>query len=505
MDFSYENQGANTYLVYEIKEGDSIDTLSLGMLTNNSIPGLTRALLTQMDEKRYIKYNVSSKVSMQQFFGGVVNRKRLLGVFNGITEGFLSAEDYMIDTSSIVLDPEYIFADVTTCAAALICLPIANAEGTEPDLGAFFKSVVVNAQTDPTEDSDHVAKILNFLNSSSVFSLPGFKKLLDDLRNEPSAPTVTVEVKKIPNGQPSVGAPAVPPVQKTVPVHVPPAQPIITPAVPPAVPQPPQQQTQESPKEEMSLLHLLTHYSKENKALYDQQKATQKGKPKQAVSKPSKPAKTERHANQSAKSQSFAVPGVEQRGSAPSFAIPGQSAPAVQPVIQTPPQPKPQIPVTPVVQQPAAVQPVQIPVQPPVQTIPMVQTGEKMDFGNTTILNGGGRVGETTVLNNASQQSRRIAPYLIRSRNHEEIAVNKPQFRIGKERSYVDYFIGDNPAISRSHATIITRENTYFIVDTNSTNHTYVDGKMIQPNTEVPIQQGTKIRLGNEDFEFKLR
>ena len=162
----------------------------------------------------------------------------------------------MIDTSSIVLDPEYIFADVTTCAAALICLPIANAEGTEPDLGAFFKSVVVNAQTDPTEDSDHVAKILNFLNSSSVFSLPGFKKLLDDLRNEPSAPTVTVEVKKIPNGQPSVGAPAVPPVQKTAPVHVPPAQPIITPAVPPAVPQPPQQQTQESPKEEMSLLHL---------------------------------------------------------------------------------------------------------------------------------------------------------------------------------------------------------------------------------------------------------
>lgn len=54
MDFSYENQGANTYLVYEIKEGDSIDTLSLGMLTNNSIPGLTRALFTQMDEKRYI-------------------------------------------------------------------------------------------------------------------------------------------------------------------------------------------------------------------------------------------------------------------------------------------------------------------------------------------------------------------------------------------------------------------------------------------------------------------
>lgn len=129
---------------------------------------------------------------------------------------------------------------------------------------------------------------------------------------------------------------------------------------------------------------------------------------------------------------------MEQRGEAhQAFAIPGQSAPVVQPVIDTSAAQATDTPVTPVVQQPAAVQPVRMPVQPPVQTIPMVQTGEKMDFGNTTILNGGGRIGETTVLNNASQQSRRIVPYLIRSRNHEEIAVNKPQFRIGKERAVV--------------------------------------------------------------------
>lgn len=30
MDFSYENQGANTYLVYEIKEGDSIGHVEPG-------------------------------------------------------------------------------------------------------------------------------------------------------------------------------------------------------------------------------------------------------------------------------------------------------------------------------------------------------------------------------------------------------------------------------------------------------------------------------------------
>ena len=98
MEFTYENQGASTYLVYEVKESDVVDSLSLGMLTNNKIQGLAQTLFTQMNETRYIKYNVSSKISVRQFFNGPVNKKRLLGVFSGIVDGLLSAEDYMIDS-----------------------------------------------------------------------------------------------------------------------------------------------------------------------------------------------------------------------------------------------------------------------------------------------------------------------------------------------------------------------------------------------------------------------
>ena len=93
------------------------------------------------------------------------------------------------------------------------------------------------------------------------------------------------------------------------------------------------------------------------------------------------------------------------------------------------------------------------------------------NFGETTVLNKG-NIGETTVLNAAAQQQQKqIAPHLIRAKNNEKISVNKPVFRIGKERSYVDYFIGDNTAISRSHANIVTRDGAYYLVDTNSTNH----------------------------------
>ena len=54
----YENQGINTYLIYEIKENDVVDSMSLGMITNNRIDGLAQTIFTQMDSKKYIKFNV---------------------------------------------------------------------------------------------------------------------------------------------------------------------------------------------------------------------------------------------------------------------------------------------------------------------------------------------------------------------------------------------------------------------------------------------------------------
>lgn len=134
--------------------------------------------------------------------------------------------------------------------------------------------------------------------------------------------------------------------------------------------------------------------------------------------------------------------------------------------------------------------------------LPQFLTGNA-NFGETTVL-GTGSIGETTVLSAAQQTGDAPKPYLIRMKNNEKIPLDKPVYRIGKEKSYVDYFIGDNTAISRSHANIITREDEYYVVDTNSTNHTYVNDIMIQSNAETRISNGTKLRLANEEFEFRM-
>lgn len=95
-------------------------------------------------------------------------------------------------------------------------------------------------------------------------------------------------------------------------------------------------------------------------------------------------------------------------------------------------------------------------------------------------------------------------PYLIREKTGERVSVDKPSFRIGKERQYCDYFVSDNSAVSRSHADILTKGNRYFIVDNNSTNKTYVNFRAIPILTEVEIFDGTKLRLANEDFTFHI-
>ena len=95
-------------------------------------------------------------------------------------------------------------------------------------------------------------------------------------------------------------------------------------------------------------------------------------------------------------------------------------------------------------------------------------------------------------------------PSLFRVLTEETISVNKPVFRLGKERSYVDYFVTNNIAVSRSHADIITRGNKYFVKDLNSKNHTYINGQELPIQMEVEINDGDSLKLGNEEFIFHV-
>lgn len=92
-------------------------------------------------------------------------------------------------------------------------------------------------------------------------------------------------------------------------------------------------------------------------------------------------------------------------------------------------------------------------------------------------------------------------PKLVHTATGRTIVINKASFWVGKED--VDILI-DKDVISRKHAEIITRGNNYFIIDNNSTNKTYVDGKAIPGKAAVEIYNGTRIKFVDEEYTFYI-
>lgn len=498
-NLTYENQGNRTFLVYKISPDDVVDSMSLGMLTNNQIPGLAQAVFTQMDHAKYIKYNISAKISVDQLFSKAVNKKRLLGVFRGVVSAMLSAEDYMIDPSTILLDLKYIFADVSTGETVLICLPVTVNENRQAALGDFFRNIMFSTQFDQAENCDYVAKIINYLNSTPVFSVADFKNVLDSLlsgqssqqHSEVQRPTQKKEAPPSPRSQTDPVAAQVvqpvaqPPKATTPPFPVPPRPVSSAPSVAAA-------QQANSEEKAISLFYLLQHYNKENAAAYKAQKEMKKAQKNQVQSAPGDGKKSAKKKKQ-----------ISPENAAPGFAVPGQPVPAVEFAV---PNKHNDISPTPYVP-PQAVSCLQ---EPLVEAVPSVrqpissEAPAPADFGETNYFFDECAEDSETVIMGQEKPSQKLLPHLIRKKNNERIPVDKTVFRLGRDVEFNDYAVVDNKYVGHSHCHIVMRDGEYFIVDDNSKNHTSVNGTVISSGTEVKIAHDYSIKLADEEFEFKL-
>lgn len=563
MNFTFETQGATTYLVCELAPTDQLDSLTLGMLSNNRIVGIAPVLYTEMNGQRFLKYNISAKLTLSQFFSGPVDKSRALSAFKNIINAICNADDYMIDQNCFAFEADKIFINVSNYEVGLICVPVATQKYASQETENLFRGLLKSTQF--TGDKSFVAELENFIANSKPFNIYAFRDLIerlssgmgvaqqyqqppvqgasvppamafndtismDDLnrmqsqqpipqspvqpQGQPMGQGVPVQPQGMPMQQPPVSnpgfggqppmpgrpmAPMQPPMpgQPGVPVQQPaPQKPkkekkkksrsgsgldVAIPGqaqaqkqqnvvMPPNGAQPPQAQAQDDEKK-MTFMDLMAHYNKENVAKYKAQKEAKKASE----------SKKKKEAPQPTPGQQ--LPPQYQQNAAP---IPQR--PQGMPMQQGAPIPQQGMPM----QQPPASQ-----FSPAPQPVPVQNS-----FNETTVLsNFGMGGGETTVLSMGPDV---VNPCLTRVKTGEKVYINKPVFRIGKEKSYVDYFIADNTAISRSHCNIHTENGEYFIEDTNSTNHTFINGKIINSNVKTKISSGDRIRLANEEFTFTI-
>lgn len=555
--FIVENQGINTFLVYHFKPEDQIDTFSYGMISNNKIPGIIPTILTQINDDKCFKFNISSRISLDQFFNGIVNKASFLSIFSSITNAILASDEYMLDPTCFLLDTKNIYVNVGTREAEIICFPIIVNE-SQVELVQFFKNIVFQTQFDQTENADYVAKIISFLNSSNNFSLLDFKKLLDSLmaggngavqgnveRQEPAQqpqPQVQPQMKPQmqsplqPQVQPQTSQmPQMPQMQTRTDAQTAiPSQPKRPEPMPqmtsmgdnqpkPSIPSP--KSGPIPPKMEMPGSSPMpipgggqmpgavsdTHKGEKKKSLFGNIFGGGKSTKKEHAPKPNKKDAKGAKGAKGAKNSGIQMPGQQNGPSIPAAptmpdASNGMQIPNPVPIVPTQAQPKPIQSMQPIPQQ----QPMPSPTPMRPQMEPMMSQGMPQMMYNvsseTTVLSAA-PAGETTVLSadGAAGQTNSLTAYIVRQMTNEKVMLRKPVFKLGKEQSFVDYCIMNNPTISRSHANIIRKGNDYYIVDMNSKNHTYVNGMMILSGQEVKLEHGDKIALSNENFEFYLQ
>lgn len=446
--FGLETQGTNTYLVYEQKETDRSDTVTLGMLKNNEIEGILPFTYVQMDQKISFKYNITSKIALARFLQETVTKKKILCIWRQIIDTLLQIEDYMILGSNMILDLENIYINVSSLKVEMVCIPIRR---EEDDLESFFKAFIYQTHFSQDEDTSYVVKLIEYFNGTNSFSVIGLKNLIEELdekvmkKPQPSVIRSEVKIKQIePIPDKSEGAGSVPAMshdfESSYGFSAPTAQ--------------------EKPKK---------------KGLFGAKKEKKPKKEKVQIQK------KEKASDKKQKRMKFAVPGQTQ--DIPT-AFSGKVSPAGDGINKEASETGERTEARPVRQE-------------------VYREIKGTNFGETTVLNAD--AGETTVLSMEQGNSPgNGSKYLIRSKNQQKILISKPVFKIGKEAAYADYCIGDNSNISRSHADIIERGNRVFICDNNSTNHTYVNDMMISPGEEKEIRMDDRIRLADEEFVFKI-
>lgn len=563
--FTYENQGQNTYLVYQFDDRP-IDTMALGMLTNNKIKGFAPAIYTEIDNQKFIKYNVSSHVTLSKLFMGDVRKMRLLKTFVNIVDAMQMLDAYMLDRRTIMLDRDYIYVDASTSDVSMICVPVVD-EFAPIDEREFFKNIIFSVSFAANENGDYVARILAYLNSVELFQLQDFKKMLEGLMSEqPAVGMQNVQpamgapyTQNNPYQQTPAGAPAQPQMNMKPAVMqqpVPPVQPQNRPtdigqepaiqnvyvssgasakdiklakreemlkqqeeeraremaknpiapenvdmgfAVPgmstnqyaskpkaaaPAVPAKKASKGNKnsgSSEDDISLFYLMQHYSKENKEKY------------KAAKERKKSGNTATEAPVAKKQASVIKPMAASAVQQPPVSNPYQAAPAQPqaPAMNSPYQTAPAQPQAPVTNNPY-----------PAPQMPAMG-GMQDDYDQTTLIKNTGNTDDagTTVLNAATKVERH--PYLYQVKNGRKIYLDKKTNRIGKNREVVDICIDGNPAISRCHAIFYRVDDACYIEDLNSTNGTFVDDQQITSNCKTMVRVGSRVKLGDEEFELR--
>lgn len=446
-------------LIYEVLDNEKIDNVSIGMMKNNDIKALFPIDIITNDTRVEFKYRLGAVKTLNEYISDELTKENLLEIFENICKGIRCIEEYMLFEEQVILDNDYIFFDGNNIR--LILLSVINGK-SNITLKVFLKNLLLDMMVKNDKAAYFASDITKQLSKEENLSYDKFLNLLDLLKNKrytEKPGTRTEEAREERREKKGLSERKVFNIEENISKTVQARQ---------------YQGHINFEKNDNSYRSIsIPNIGVPDTSFDKQSQNTEKKKGLFGFGKVKSADSLNETGSDRSNNNNLLIPGREEpinvgnqnKKEKKKFSLFGKKKEKENKVTES------------VMQVPKAV------------------------YGETTVLQSPTNMGETTLLGFAPNI---IKSFLIWRRTGEKIVIDKSDFRIGREKNYVDFCIDDNSSVGRNHAEIIQKDGAYFIRDLRSLNFTRVNGEKVSPSIEVELWDNDIISLANEEFEFHI-
>ena len=175
--------GEERYLTYTMGAETELDEDVLDYCEEN-LPGeLLPIIYEEDDDYDYLTYDVSSRISLEDFMKHEMTEAGVLTLLKNIAQGLISIKEQAIHLSYILLNKSFVFVDENDLSVSFICLPVESKASLAVEFKSFVRQILAYMRYDVEEDLNYVGKLLAYINGDS-FNLRGLIGLSEALMEE---------------------------------------------------------------------------------------------------------------------------------------------------------------------------------------------------------------------------------------------------------------------------------------------------------------------------------
>lgn len=176
---TYQNDAIHSYMVLKLKPQDKLIDYQIKIINGNPTQNLLALHRTQFDNEVFIHYDITSKITMEQFLvRRKLSRHEFLSMVKSIIKGLQIGNKYLLRRGKYILNIEYMYINPSSLEVSLAYMPIDLTTDIKEDLRAFLTDLIVyKAVFEHPEEGSFVYRLLNLLKSEE-FSLEQLDKLV---------------------------------------------------------------------------------------------------------------------------------------------------------------------------------------------------------------------------------------------------------------------------------------------------------------------------------------